>query len=96
MAVQMDIPVNPLQRDFEAEVADAIAHVLSEMGTKPGHRSGGLSLNHGQSHFHVLDDVAAEVARRFKEKGYYAHYCHSVRGVIHTLEITTYPTNNDI
>lgn len=91
-----DIPTNPLRRDFQAEVDEAIQHVLKEMGSKPGHRSGGLSLNHGQTHYRVMNDVAAEVARRFKEKGYHAHYCYSVNGVVHTLEITTYPTNNDI
>lgn len=91
-----EIPVNPNQRDFKAEVDVAVKEVLKDMERSPEHRCGCLSLNHGLSHFRVMNDVAAEVAARFKAKGYYAHYCHSIQGVVHTLEITTYPTNHDI
>ena len=88
-----EIPVNPSPRNFEAEVDKAVAEVLKSMGTG---RVGALSVNHGQSHFHVMNDVAAEVVTRFKAKGYHAHYCHSIHGVAYALEITTYPTNHDI
>lgn len=88
-----EIPENPSPRNFEAEVDKAVAEVLKSMGTGC---VGALSVNHGESHFHVMNDVAAEVAARFKAKGYHAHYCHSVRGVAYALEITTYPTNHDI
>ena len=90
------IPANPNRRDFEAEVDKAVVEVLKSMGTGPGHRAGALSVNHGVSHFHVMNDVAAEVAARFKAEGYHAHYCHAVDGTAHALEITTYPTNHDI
>lgn len=92
----IEIPANPSQRNFEAEVDRAVEEVLKSMRLHPQHRAGALSVNHGGSHFHVLNDVADEVARRFKAKGYHAHYCYSVKGTAHTLEITTYPTNNDI
>ncbi len=88
-----EIPANPNPRNFEAEVDRAVAEVLKSLGSG---RAGALSVNHGESHFHVMNDVAAEVAARFKARGYYAHYCHSVRGVAYALEITTYPTNHDI
>lgn len=82
-----EIPANPNPRDFEAEVDAAVAEVLKSMGKSSGHRAGALSVNHGCSHFHVMNDVAAEVAARFKAKGYHAHYCHAVDGTAHTLEI---------
>lgn len=31
-----------------------------------------------------------------KARGYHAHYCRSIQGDAYTLEITTYPANNDI
>lgn len=92
----MDIPDNPHRRDFRAEVDAAVAAVLKEMGDKPGHRTGSLSVNHGCSHFHVMMDVADAVAARFKEKGYHAHYCCSIKGTAYALEITTYPTDHEI
>ena len=91
-----EIPANPNPRDFEAEVDVAVAEVLKSMEKSPGHRAGALSVNHGQSHFHVMNDVAAEVAARFKKKGYHAHYCRAVDGTAYSLEITTYSTNHDI
>lgn len=92
----IEIPENPKKRDFDAEADTAVKEVLKDMERSPEHRCGCLSLNHGQSHFHVMNDVAAKVAGLFKARGYHAHYCHSIHGVAHTLEITTYPTNNDI
>lgn len=92
----IEIPENPHRRDFAAEVDAAVAEVLKEMKGKTGHRAGGLSVNHGRSHFHVRLDVADTVAARFKAKGYHAHYCHATDGTAHTLEITTYPTDHDI
>ena len=91
-----DIPMNPHQRNFQAEVDKAVEEMLKSMGSGSGHREGGLSLNHGESYFHVMNDVAAVVADRFKKKGYHAHYCYSIRGVAYALKVTTYPTNNDI
>ena len=88
-----EIPANPSPRNFEAEVDKAVAEVLKSMGS--GH-VGALSVNHGQSHCRVMNDVAAEVAARFKAKGYHAHYCHAVDGTAYALEITTYPTSHDI
>lgn len=88
-----EIPANPSPRNFEAEVDKAVAEVLRNMETGC---VGALSMNHGCSHLHVLNDVAAEVAARFKAKGYHAHYCHAVNGTAYALEITTYPTNHDI
>lgn len=90
----IDIPENPTPRNFQKEVDEAVEEVLK--GLKSSDRVGALSVNHGTSHFQVMNDVAHEVAQRFKAKGYHAHYCYSVRGVAYTLEITTYPTNNDI
>lgn len=92
----VEIPENPRKRNFDAEVDAAVEEVLKDMERSPEHRCGCLSLNHGQSHFHVRNDVAAKVAELFKARGYHAHYCHSIHGVAYTLEITTYPTNNDI
>lgn len=98
----MEIPANPTPRDFNAEVNCAIQEVLKEMGLssgpingRPEQRTGVLSVNHGRGHFHVMNDVAAEVAKRFKEKGYYVHYCRSLAGTVYALEITTYPVNHD-
>lgn len=91
-----EIPINPRRRNFEEEVDKAVAEVLKSMGSGHGDRAGALSVNHGTSHFHVMNDVAAEVAARFKAKGYHAHYCHSIQGNAYALEITTYPTSNDI
>lgn len=90
----VNIPENPTPRNFQKEVDKAVEKVLEEL-TASG-RAGALSVNHGTSHFHVMNDVAHEVAERFKAKGYHAHYCHSVHGVAYSLEITTYPTNTDI
>lgn len=92
----VEIPENPKKRNFDAEVDAAVKEVLKDMERSPEHRCGCLSLNHGQSHFHVTNDVAAAVAELFKAKDYHARYCHSVRGVAYALEITTYPTSNDI
>ena len=90
----IEIPENPMPRDFQQEVDAAVEEVLK--GLNSSGRVGALSVNHGTSHFHVMNDVASEVAARFKAKGYHAHYCYSVRGVAYALEITTYPTNHDI
>lgn len=87
------IPENPSPRNFEAEVDKAVAEVLKSVGSG---RTGALSVNYGQSYFHVMNDVAAEVAARFKAKGYHAHYCRACNGTAYALEITTYPTNHDI
>jgi len=92
----IEIPENPHRRDFAAEVDAAVSAVLEEMKNEPRHRAGYLSVNHGCSHTHVRLDVAAEVAARFKEKGYHAHYCHSIQGTPYALAITTYPTDYDI
>lgn len=93
--MSIEIPENPNRRDFGSEVDEAVKSVLTDL-QKPGSRAGALSVNHGQSHMHVRLDVAAEVATRFKAKGYYAHYCYAVTGTAYALEITTYPTNHDI
>lgn len=90
----IEIPENPTPRDFQREVDEAVEEVLK--GLKSTGRVGALSVNHGDSHFHVMNDVASAVVARFKAKGYHAHYCPSWRDVAHTLEITTYPTNHDI
>lgn len=90
----IEIPENPMPRDFQREVDVAVEEVLK--GLKSTGRVGTLSVNHGASHFHVMNDVASAVAARFKAKGYHAHYCYSFEGDAHALEITTYPTNNDI
>ena len=87
------IPENPNPRNFEAEVDKAVAEVLKSLGSGC---AGALSMNHGRSHFRVMNDVAAEVAARFKAKGYHAHYCRACDGTAYALEITTYPTNHDI
>ena len=93
----IEIPENLHKRDFEAEVDAAVDEVLKEMRrSAPNHRVGCLSVNHGCSHFHVKLDVANEVIARFKKKGYHAHYCQSLYGTAHTLEITSYPTDHDI
>lgn len=91
----IDIPKNPTPRNFDAEVDGAVKAVLKEL-SRPNSRAGGLSVNHGCTHEHVMTDVATKVAELFKAKGYHAHWCHSVKGVAYALEITTYPTEHDI
>lgn len=89
----IDIPKNPTPRNFDAEVDEAVKSVLADLAKG---RAGGLSVNHGCTHKHVLTDVATKVAVLFKAEGYHAHWCYSVKGVAYALEITTYPTEHDI
>lgn len=91
----VEIPYNQEHRDFSAEVDEAVKSVLAGLA-RPNSRAGGLSVNHGCSYMHVKVDVATKVAELFKAKGYYAHWCHSMKGVAYNLEITTYPTDHDI
>lgn len=91
----IDIPKNPTPRNFDAEVDEAVRVVLKDLQSS-AQGVGALSVNHGRARFHVLNDVAARVASLFKAKGYHAHYCHAVDGTPYSLEITTYPTDNDI
>lgn len=41
-------------------------------------------------------EVCLEVARRFHEKGYRAHWLHNMNGGLHGLEVTKYETGHDI
>ena len=99
----IEIPQNSQTDDFEAKVDKAIRAVLNDKrfdATKNSY-SDVLQMNHAivdksRGEIKISEKVAEEVARRFKAKGYFAHYCTSIYGRPYTLTITTYPTDNDI
>ena len=96
-----DIPDNDNPRDFDAEVDKAVNAVLTdpEFQTKNGY-SRRLCMNHARANedngdVWIHDDVAREVARMFKAKGYFVHYNRSIYGIAYRLTVTKYHTNQD-
>lgn len=97
----IEIPQNPKPRDFEGKIERAIRAVLSDSRLLKFGFSDRLCMNHNRARedwgqVYILQDEALEIARRFKEKGYHAHYCRSMQGRPYCLTITTYATNEDI
>lgn len=45
---------------------------------------------------YITEDEAAELVRRFKDRGLFAHYCYYGNRSPLELVITKYPTKNDI
>lgn len=98
----MEIPVNDNPYDFEEKVDEAIKAVLADprFMQKNG-TSDRLCMNHREAdkslgEVWILNDVAHEVARRFKAKGYFARFGTATTGRHHSLYISKYPTNKDI
>lgn len=97
----IEIPNNTTANDTETKVEKAISAVLTDPRFEEFGFSDRIKVNHGSAtekwgEVWVRNMIADEIARRFKAKGYYAHYCHSIKGTAYCLTITKYPTNNDI
>ncbi len=99
----IEIPTNTKvnDNDFDTKVEKAISAVLTDPKFEKFGFSSRIVMNHARADkdsgdVWVLDNVAYEVAKRFKAKGYFAHYCKSIKGIAYCLEITKYPTNHDI
>lgn len=93
----MNIPQNPIKRDFNSEVEAAVKAVLEDSRfSNPNLGWGTLSVGTGRCSHWVMDDVASEVIRRFKAAGYYAHYNRNVYGDRIELVISKEPSNRDI
>jgi hypothetical protein len=102
----LDIPRNLEYESFENRVVRACNAVVKRMGSEHFKKFGFaqcLFLNHGRASMSkadgdmgITEEVAYEVARRFKEKGYYAHFNRSIMGTPYALTIKTYPTEGDI
>ena len=102
----LDIPQNPEYESFESRVVRACNAVVKRMGSEHFKKFGFaqcLFLNHGRQCMNkadgdmgITEEVAYEVARRFKEKGYYAHLNRAITGMPYALTIRTYPADGDI
>lgn len=97
----IEIPNNTTANDTEAQVEKAISAVLTDPRFEKFGFSDRIKVNHGEAteewgEVWVINKIADEIARRFKDKGYYAHYCKSIYGIAYNMTITKYPTNNDI
>ena len=97
----IEIPNNTTANDTETQVEKAISAVLTDPRFEKFGFSDRIKMNHGSAteewgEVWVRNMVADEIARRFKAKGYYAHYCLSIKGIAYNLTITKYPRNKDI
>lgn len=97
----IEIPNNTTADDSETRLEKAIRAVLTDPRFEKFGFSDRIKVNHGSAtekwgEVWVINKIADEIARRFKDKGYYAHYCKSIRGIAYNLTITKYSTNDDI
>ena len=97
----IEIPNNTTANDTETQVEKAISAVLTDPRFEKLGFSDRIKVNHGSANEEwgevwVINKIADEIARRFKAKGYYAHYCLSITGTAYSLTITKKPTNHDI
>lgn len=97
----IEIPNNTTVNDTKTLLEKAISAVLTDPRFEKFGFSNRIKVNHGSAtkeygEVWVRNKIADEIVRRFKDKGYYAHYCHSIKGIAYELTITKYPTNNDI
>lgn len=94
----MEIPENDVKRDFEGEVESACDEAITDFARHPKADWAEIgcteALYHHVPAFNV--DVLVEVARRFKAKGYFAHWAVNQKGRRYGLMVTKHPTNKDI
>ena len=83
----------------EEKIAKCMQAVLADTRLKKFGFSNRLQFHDAKKELgeiYITMDEGTEIARRFKDKGYFAHYCYYGNSNPLELVITSHPTNNDI
>ena len=90
-----NMPIN----NEETKIAKCIEAVLADPRLQKFGFSNRLQFHDAKKELgeiYITFGEGAEIVRRFKDKGYFAHYCYYGNKMPRELVITTHPNENDI